>query len=54
MNLFYEDYPTEIIVNGSEIPILTDFRDYVRLLDMLKDTEIEPFEKYEIICLYFR
>lgn len=54
MNLFYEDYPAEIIVNGSEIPILTDFRDYVRLLDMLKDTEIDPFEKYEIICLYFK
>lgn len=54
MNLFYEDCPTEITVNGSEIPIITDFRDYVRLLDMLKDTEIEPFEKHEIICLYFK
>lgn len=53
MNLFYEEYPKVIVVDGQEIPIITDFREYIRLLDMLRDTELDPAEKYQIVCMYF-
>ena len=54
MNLFYEDYPTSIIVDGEDVQIVTDFRDYIRLFDMLKDDSISYSEKATILGQYFR
>ncbi|MGN1165072.1 MAG: bacteriophage Gp15 family protein [Lachnospiraceae bacterium] len=54
MNLMYEDLPESIVVSGEEIPIQTDFRDYVRLIDMLSDTELLPYEKKYLILQYFK
>lgn len=54
MNLFYEDYPTSINVDGEEIPILTDFRSYIQMADMLKDTELTSNEKYQLLQQYFK
>ena len=45
MNLFYEAYPMSVCVGGKEIPIITDFREIVRLIDLLKAEDIEPREK---------
>lgn len=53
MNLFYEEYPEEIIVNGHEIPIVTDFREYIRLMDMLKDDGLSSQEKIYCLSQYF-
>lgn len=54
MNLFYEEYPTSILVDGEEIPIVTDFRSYVQLFDMLKDDEINSNEKAMMLRQYFK
>lgn len=54
MNLFYEDYPTSVFVNGEEIPIVTDFREYVKLIDMLKSEELTPCEKMGFLSQYFK
>lgn len=54
MNLFYEDYPTSIMVDGEEIPIVTDFRSYVQLFDMLKDSEMNSNEKFMALMQYFK
>lgn len=54
MNLFYEDYPTSINVDGEEIPILTDFRSYIQMLDMLKDSELTSGEKFQLLQQYFK
>lgn len=54
MNLFYDEYPCEIEVNGEEIPIITDFREHVKLIDMLNDAELEPTEKAMYIMQYFK
>ena len=54
MNLFYEEYPEEIIVNGKEIPIITDFREYIRLLDMLQDDSLSLYEKVFYVRNYFK
>lgn len=53
MNLFYEKFPESVIVNGKEIPVITDFREYIRLLDMLKSDEINDYEKTYLLGQYF-
>lgn len=54
MNLFYEEYPTSIEVNGKKVPIITDFREYVRMFDILKSTDIDLFEKKILLEQYFK
>lgn len=53
MNLFYEDYPSFIRSGGEVIPIRTDFRDYIRLMDTLRSKEVTDQEKAEFICSFF-
>lgn len=54
MNLFYEAYPMSVCVGGKEIPIITDFREIVRLIDLLKAEDIEPREKMYFLLQYFK
>ena len=53
MNLFYEKYPSTIRVHEKWIPIITDFREYIRLFDMLRCDELKSREKVFIIQEYF-
>ena len=46
MNLFYEDFPEIVSVGGEPVRIITDFREYIRLLDMLKCRELTVTDKY--------
>lgn len=54
MNLFYEEYPDTILVDGTEIPIITDFREHVKLMDMLNDSELLSYEKAHFLMQYFK
>ena len=40
MNLFYEKIPDYIIVNDEKIDIVTDFREVVKFIDILKSEEL--------------
>ena len=53
LNLFYEKYPSTIRVHEKQIPIITDFREYIRLFDMLRCDELKSREKVFIIQEYF-
>ena len=53
MNLFYEDYPTVLTVEDEFVPIITDFREYIKLLDMLNDEEVNGYEKMLFLRQYF-
>lgn len=53
MNFFYEELPDTVNVGGERIKIITDFREYIRLLDMLKDQELDFIQKFVIIQQYF-
>lgn len=53
MNLFYEKFPDSIEVTGKKIRIVTDFREYIKLLDVLKDDELSNQDKVCILCEYF-
>lgn len=52
MNLFYESYPESIEVCGESIAIITDFREYIRLIDAMK-SNLSKEEKAGIIIQYF-
>lgn len=53
MNLFYEEYPVFIRVEGEIIPIHTDFRKYIKLMDMLRSEDITDLDKAEFLCSFF-
>lgn len=53
MNLFYEKYPKVLEVHGDFYPIITDFREYIRLLDMLKCEELNDIQRIAILKDYF-
>lgn len=53
MNFFYEAFPDTINIRGEEVPIITDFREYIRLLDMLKCDELNSYQKRGILEDYF-
>ena len=53
MNLFYEKYPKVLEVHGEFCPIITDFREYIRLLDMLKCKELNDIQRIMILKEYF-
>lgn len=53
MNLFYEAFPDTVSIRGEDIPIITDFREYIRLLDMLKCDELSILQKRIILGEYF-
>lgn len=53
MNLFYESLPTSVMVSGRLVRIRTDFRDYISLLDMLKDKDVKSVDKLLILSEYF-
>lgn len=53
MNLFYETFPDMINIHGKDVPIVTDFREYIRLLYMLKCDEISDLQKWIILGEYF-
>lgn len=53
MNFFYEAFPDTVNIRGEEVPIITDFREYIRLLDMLKCDELNVYQKMAILEDYF-
>lgn len=37
MNPLYEPFPDYVVVNDKRVRIVTDFREYIKLIDLLKD-----------------
>lgn len=53
MNLLYERFPEHVVVNGKKIRIVTDFREYLKLIDLLKDEEVDTMSKANLIMQWF-
>ena len=45
INVLYEPFPESICADGTEYPIVTDFREWFRFADMLADEEMGKREK---------
>ena len=52
MNIFYEDLPETLEINGKEYPIITDFREWIRFSDMLK-SDLQSQYKLEFLAEMF-
>ena len=48
MNVFYEDLPESLRIDGEDYKIITDFREWIRFSDMLK-ADMPAEYKYEFI-----
>lgn len=53
MNLIYDRYPNTVMLNGKKREIVTDFKDWLRFVDLLKDEEYGPEAKFESILLFY-
>lgn len=54
MNLIYDMYPDTVVLNGTEREIVTDFKDWLRFVDMLKDEALSNQEKLmEMLEFYY-
>jgi hypothetical protein len=53
MQLLYEPLPDSILVGGSAREILTDFRDWLKFGDLLKDDALENAEKLDFMRNWF-
>lgn len=52
MNVFYEELPESLEINGREYPVITDFREWIHFSDMLK-SDIPPEFKLEFLSEMF-
>lgn len=52
MNVFYEELPEALEINGREYLVITDFREWIRFSDMLK-SDIPPEFKLEFLSEMF-
>ena len=53
MNPLYEKFPEHVLISGEKYRIVTDFREYIKLLDLLRDNEVDTMEKAELILMWF-
>jgi hypothetical protein len=53
VNLIYDRYPDTVMLNGKRREIVTDFKDWLKFVDLLKDDEFSPEEKFESILLFY-
>ncbi|MGN1410988.1 MAG: Gp15 family bacteriophage protein, partial [Oscillospiraceae bacterium] len=45
INILYEQYTTELIIDNVSYPIVTDFRNWIAFFDMINDDILEPKDK---------
>lgn len=53
INALYEPFPEHISVEGEEYPILTDFRDWLRFADLMRDPDVSKRDKVYLLSDWF-
>ncbi len=53
INALYEPFPESITVDGTEYPIITDFREWFRFADLVEDDEISKRDKLYLMMRWF-
>lgn len=53
INLFYEPFPDFVTVNGRNCPVVTDFREWIRLHDLLRDENVPQRSKIFLLAEWF-
>lgn len=53
INALYEPFPEHITVEGESYPILTDFREWLRFADLMRDQNINKSDKVYMLVNWF-
>lgn len=53
INVMYEPLPESVLIGGLNYPIVTDFRDWIKFVDIANNTEINDLHKIEIYKNFF-
>ena len=53
INPLYERFPDYTIINGQKYRVVTDFREYIKLLELLRDETVDEIEKYYLVMEWF-
>lgn len=54
INLLYEKYPTELVIDNVDYSIVTDFRNWIAFFDMINDDILEPKDKVIASLQWFK
>ena len=49
MNILFEEFPDSVCVNGENYPIETDFREWIRFIQLVEDDEVPWQIKCQLI-----
>ena len=53
MNVLYDEFPDFVEVDGKLYKIITDFRDWIRLNDLVDDDEVNDIDKVNLLLMWF-
>ena len=53
MNLLYDAYPKSVVLCGRTLDIITDYKDWLRFYDMMRDLECSEKEKLETLLQFY-
>ena len=53
INALYEPFPESVEVEGKACPILTDFRDWLRFADLMRDQDVDRYNKVYMLANWF-
>ena len=53
MNVLYDPFPDSVEVKGQHCRIVTDFREWIRLLELVKDGTVKPGQKAELLMQWY-
>lgn len=53
MNPIYEQFPDTVLVDGTEYRIVTDFRDWIKLCDLIETDEVPETEKPRLMLEWY-
>ena len=45
MNILFEEFPDSVCVNGENYQIETDFREWIRFIQLVEDDEVDVYKR---------
>ena len=53
MNILFEEFPDSVCVNGENYPIETDFREWIRFIQLVEDDEVPWQIKCQLMMQWY-
>ena len=53
MNILFEEFPDSVCVNGENYPIETEFREWIRIIQLVEDDEVPWQIKCQLMMQWY-